>query len=244
MRNLLIILFLQVGYLAFGQGYQNVENSKVVQEFDRLSKKYQSTNFQMNYVKKIYRDSMDYEAMVETKGFISKGQNFQYRMEEKGTIVIQNENLKMTVDSASQLVTIGRPDTLFKTIDINAFMDKKAFDNYSFKRMESKGTIRYLIVSKNRLEGITELWISTKDFSLQKLILSLPRANYFNEALEDESMESPLVVITYEPLKMLDKTAVSKQFSQDEWLQIENNKYSLQPSKGTFKLHDLRYNPQ
>ena len=244
MRNLLIILFLHVGYLAFGQGYQNVENSKVVQEFDRLSKKYQSTNFQMNYVKKIYRDSMDYEAMVETKGFISKGQNFQYRMEEKGTIVIQNENLKMTVDSASQLVTIGRPDTLFKTIDINAFMDKKAFDNYSFKRMESKGTIRYLIVSKNRLEGITELWISTKDFSLQKLILSLPRANYFNEALEDESMESPLVVITYEPLKMLDKTAVSKQFSQDEWLQIENNKYSLQPSKGTFKLHDLRYNPQ
>jgi hypothetical protein len=244
MRNIIVIVSISLGFSGLSQGYQSVENKTVVKEFDLLSKNYQGTNFQMNYIKKIYRDSLDVDAMTETKGFISKGQNFQYRMEEKGTIVIQNEQLKMTVDSASQLVTIGRPDTLFKTIDINAFMDKKAFENYSFKRMESKGVIRYLIVSKNRLEGITELWISSKDFSLQKLVLSLPKANYFNESLEDETLESPLVVIAYQPLKTLDKLTIAKQFSQDEWLTKENSKYSLQPSKGTFKLHDLRYNPQ
>jgi len=244
MRNILALIFITVGFSGICQSYQEVDSRTVVKEFDQLSKKYQASNFQMNYNKKIYRDSLDLEAMVETNGFISKGQNFQYRMEEKGTIVIQNEELKITVDSASQLVTIGRPDTLFKTIDINAFMDKKAFDTYTFKRMEYKGVIRYLIISNNRLEGITELWINTKDFSLQKLVLSLPKANYFNESLEDETLESPLVVIAYQPLKTLDKTTATKQFSQDDWLTKENSKYSLQPSKGMFKLHDLRYNPQ
>lgn len=244
MRKLIALVFITFGLSGFCQVYQEVDNKTVIKEFDQLSKKYRASNFQMNYNKKIYRDSLDVEAMVETNGFISKGQNFQFRMEEKGTIVIQNEELKMTVDSASQLVTIGRPDTLFKTIDINAFMDKKAFDTYTFKRMEYKGMIRYLIVSKNRLEGITELWINAKDFSLQKLVMSLPKANYFNESLEDESMEKPLVVLVYQPLKTLDKATVSKHFSQEDWLTKENSKYSLKPSKGMFKLHDLRYNPQ
>lgn len=244
MRIILTFISILVGLSSFSQVYQAVDNKTVIKEFDQLSKKYQASNFQMNYNKKIYRDSLDIDAMVETNGFISKGQNFQYRMEEKGTIVIQNEHLKMTVDSASHLVTIGKPDTLFKTIDFNAFMDKKAFETYSFKRMEYKGMIRYLIVSKNRLEGITELWINAKDFSLQKLVLSMPKANYFNESLEDETLESPLVVIAYQPLKTLDKTAVTKQFSQEDWLTKENSKYSLNPSKGMFKLHDLRYNPQ
>jgi hypothetical protein len=243
MRNILAFIALVLSLIGFSQEYKEVENSTVIMEFDKLSKKYQAANFQMTYNKKIYRDSIDIDPMVETKGFITKGQNFQYRMEEKGTIVIQNEHLKMTVDSASQLVTIGRPDSLFKTIDIRAFMDKKAFDTYTFKRIEYKGVIHYLIVSKNRLEGITELWINAKDFSLQKLVLSLPKANYFNESLEDETLESPLVVIIYQPLKSLDMNALSKQFSQDDWLVNENTKYSLQLSKGMFKLHDLRYNP-
>jgi hypothetical protein len=244
MKTLLALGFIIIGLSGICQSYQEVDSKTVIKEFDLLSKKYQASNFQMNYNKKIYRDSLDVDAMVETNGFISKGQNFHYRIEEKGTIVIQNERLKMTVDSASQLVTIGKPDSLFKTIEVNAFMDKKAFDMYTFKRMEYKGVIRYLIVSKNRLEGITELWISTQDFSLQKLVLSLPRANYFNETLEDETLERPLVVIAYQPLKSLDKTAIVKQFSQAEWLIKENDTYSLQPSKGMFKLHDLRYNPQ
>ena len=243
MRNILAFIALVLSLIGFSQEYKEVENSTVIMEFDKLSKKYQAANFQMTYNKKIYRDSIDIDPMVETKGFITKGQNFQYRMEEKGTIVIQNEHLKMTVDSASQLVTIGRPDSLFKTIDIRAFMDKKAFDTYTFKRIEYKGVIHYLIVSKNRLEGITELWINAKDFSLQKLVLSLPKANYFNESLEDETLESPLVVIIYQPFKSLDMNALSKQFSQDDWLVNENTKYSLQLSKGMFKLHDLRYNP-
>jgi hypothetical protein len=244
MRHITLIFALSLNIIGFSQEYELVNNQTVKLEFEKISKKYQSVNFQIDFVKSIYRDSLDNEVMVQTKGKIARGKGYEYRMEENGLIVIQNNHIKVTIDSATQTVSIVKPDTLFKAIDMGNFLTEESFENYSFRRMENKGVIRYLIIPKNRLEGITELWIKVNDFSLQKLILSLPKANYFNESLEDETLESPLVVINYQPLKVLDKISVLELFQQDEWLLEENNKYSLHPSKGMFEIHDLRYNPQ
>lgn len=244
MRIIIAFTVLFLSYTVSGQGYQLVNEQTVKQEFEKIANKYQSTNFQLSFEKKIYRDSLDMNIMVQTKGKISRGVGYEYRMEESGMIVIQNNELKITIDSATQTVSIVKPDTLFKTVDIASFLNEKAFENYSFRRMENKGQLKYLIIPKNKIEGITELWINKEDYTLQRLNLSLPKANYFNESLEDETLESPLVVINYKPIVAMSKNAINQTFSMDEWLIKENDTYRLTSTKKMFELHDLRYKPQ
>lgn len=243
MRIIQLLILLLLVRTSFGQNFNEVSNEIAIADLKKLAKNYSISNYQLNYTKSVFQNTSDATPLLKTSGTMYRGKQNEYRMEEKGTLIIQNNKHKIVVDSTLNLVTIDKSDTLFSGLNIEQYAQNSSLELYSFKKKEDKIYLIYLIESSNKSEGITELWIKKKDFTLERITLKLPAANYFNDALDDETMETPLVIINYQQPILL--TNSNNMFLLTDWVVSEGNSsednFKISPNKTGFKLHDLRY---
>ena len=221
------------------QGYETVNPEKVFTEFSEVAKVYGKADYSLSYQRTIYKNIGDTEAMLIEKGTIYRGKENEYRVESPGGLTIQNNELKIVVDSAFSLISIFKTDTLFQTIDVRQFMDKSITDKYTFQRLQNKDVIRYLMTPKSSLEGATELWINAKDYTLIRLEMLMPKSNYFSDRMDDQSMESPKLIITYNKPQPL-KANKASFFDFGQIVENKNNQWTLMPNVKGFTLHDSR----
>ena len=69
----------------------------------------------------------------------------------------------------------------------------------------------------------------------------MPKGNYFQESMDDESIEQPLLVITYNNPKKLNTN--DNLFYTTTWLNSETKPFSLTQFAASYQLVDLRYEP-
>lgn len=243
MRITLAFIAILYFQFSFGQQFIIVSKEEALSDLSRLSKVYSSVNYQLNYDKQIFENKTDVSPILTTSGSIYKGEKHEYRMAEKGTLLIQNNSHKIVVDTALSVVTIDKVDTSFSSISIDQLVNSGQVDQFVFKRKEDKSYLMYQFESSDKSQGITELWIDKKDFTLYRLSLSFPPANYFNEDLEDETLETPILIIFYmKPIALKEKKSL---FSTSEWvvkdLNSTNDDFLINPLQIGFNLHDLRY---
>jgi len=243
MRLIQLIFLVFVFQSAFGQNYIDVSRDIAIADLKKLSKNYAVSNYRLDYVKSIYQNSTDATPLIKTSGTMFRGEKNEYRMEEKGTLMIQNNEHKIVIDSALNLVTIDKADTLFSGLNIEQYASSTSLNAYTFKKKDDKIYLIYSIESTDKSQGITELWIRKKDFFLECIKLKLPTGNYFNDAMDDQTVETPLVVIYYQ--KPIHLTNSHGLFLLTDWVVSEGNtntdNFKINPLKIGFSLHDLRY---
>ena len=239
MKQILTVLLVLSSYGLIAQTYETTSTEKVFEEFSKLSNVYKKNGYSLSYQRVIYKNAADGDPMLTDKGAIYRGKSNEYRVETPGNLVIQNDQIKMVVDSTQNVVSLFKTDTLFQAIDVKKFMDKTIADQYSFKRMQTGNTIRYLLIPKNKLEGTTEIWINSTDFTIAKIEMILPESNYFSETMDDGTLETPKLIITYNKPVTIDMNK-TRMFECSSFIENKNNQWTLSPTVKGFTLHDSR----
>lgn len=239
MKGVLTFLTVLMAYAVQAQSLENADASEVYAEFSKVSAIYAKQGYSLSYQRVIYRNAADADPMLTDKGSIFRGKNTEYRSQSTGNLTIQNNEMKIVVDSVQKLVSLFKTDTLFQTIDLKKFMDQTVSERYSFKRELSGNSIHYILIPKSNLEGITEIWINKNDFEITRIEMLLPKANYFSESMDDATLETPRLIFTYDRPKAID-LAKTKLFDCSAIIEKKNNEWFLVPSVTGYTLHDSR----
>lgn len=243
MRLMALFYSIVLSQFIVGQNFSECTNEVAIVDLKKLSTIYAGTNYQLSYEKEVFQDINDDTPILTTSGSVFRGEKNEYRMDEKGTLLIQNNEHKIVVDSALNLITIDKMDTSFSNISIDQFILNTDLDAYVFKRKENQTHIIYQFEASDKSQNITEIWIDKKDFTLYRMYVTLYAANYFNDNLEDETIETPLIVVHYKKPISLKKG--HNLFSTNEWVvkepQTTTDNFLINPARLGFNLHDLRY---
>jgi|GEM_PF-4609894 len=239
MKNRLTYFFLLICCPLMAQQKGAVPYETALKELQAVALNYAGYDFRMDFVKKTYMDISNSEPMSVEQGSISRGKGFEYRLEQNGSILVQNNSGKLIIDSAEMVVLLNPVDSIFNAVDMNAYFTKDVKDKYSFERKEEGAVVSYIITTANAAEGTTTFTFGKSDFLLRSMKIVLPRSNYFNESLDDTTEESPLITITYSGFRSL-KTTGADLFVFDQWITKVNNVYVLKQPMENFTLYDLR----
>lgn len=219
------------------QTYRAVGMDVVQKEFANLSKAYNAENMELRYTKTMYPNIGDQLSATTSKGVIYRGVGNQYRVEEPGTFLVQNQDLKMQVDSANQMVVISKNDSIFTSVQLEEMLEKIKEGAYSVLRKEENKLVYYQITPQNKAEGITVICFNPSDGFIRSVQITLPTTNYYMDDLEDQTLETPSILMSYErPQKIQDKNL----FNLNQWLVLNQGKVELQPAFAAFKIHDSR----
>jgi hypothetical protein len=240
MRKLMqLLLFFPI--VSWAQLEEVPSSETVLKDFSELSKVYSKGDYSLSFQRVIYRNLEDKQPMMTENGKIYRGVKSEYRVEIPGSLTIQNHAMKVVVDSTLKVISVLKTDTLFEAVDLKKFMDQHVSDQYSFKRSSKSGVLHYSITPKRAGESITDVWINESGHTLQRIELIMPKANYFSEQLDDESEETPKLVITYGKPVMLGSNKAAF-FELGGILTDSSENLSLNPKVIGFTLHDTRIN--
>ncbi|MNY02319.1 hypothetical protein D3C86_1348890 [compost metagenome] len=144
------------------------------------------------------------------------------------------------VDSLDKIVYISNIDSSMRQV---AQMQQIPLDALKDYKLEKISFPTYYILKaepKNATIGTLEFYVHTKSTELYKFTIFYPPGNYFSEAMDDESIESPYLSIIFEPMKKLKET--SHLISLDDILEkTTSDEYVLSSKMEGFQLKDSRY---
>jgi hypothetical protein len=112
---------------------------------------------------------------------------------------------------------------------------------YTFQRKENKQTVSYRIIPNNGIGSTSEVSFDKQNFLLTTITMIFPLGNYFQDQLEDETEEQPIVIVSYNKPEKLNKQ--SNRFNFSNWLTLEKDTPKLLENQAKFELHDQRYKP-
>lgn len=204
---------------------------------NKYSLPFYSKNFQLNFTQRIYLNPDDKIPYSESKGEFIRGEKMEYRTNSQGILTIQNEHVKMVIDSSSKLVLLFKPDSLFQPI-----LNENGTSSLSTYSEKVNGSTKaYKINYSNEISNYESLeyQVNTKTGLITKLEIQLVEANFNSESLDDETLEHPLLVIDYEP--MLKLKYEPSRFSIAAYITLQDQKYTLTSKLAGYSLDDLRY---
>ena len=221
--------------VGFGQKLDNI-NAKTV--LNRISHNYLTENYSLRYTKTIFRSIEDVEPMEVSTGIFYVGNMAEYRIEEPGTLIIQNKELNLTIDSASNMVYLSEPDEDYLPMEMRTFMTDSLMDFYSFSLLKKKNFHQLTIENKNELSHSIILQVDPVSYEVRKFIYHMPVGNYFSESIDDETVESPVLEIAYNKIKK-EKFNVTF-FSHEKWIVKDKMPVELRKEITQFEINDLR----
>lgn len=234
----LIIASLKVCNLALSQ---EISASEMKADVMKMAAHFEKENIELRYNKTIYQDKNDAKPMNQTSGVYYAGTSPFYRLEENNTLTIQNSTYSMTIDTAEQKIFIDRTRADFSPVDLKVYQNDSILNAQKFTKTTKGNYIVYTIQSKEGDNGIIEMYVNQKDFFLYKINFYMPKGNYFQESMDDETLEQPLLVIVYNNPK---KTNFNDNlFYTSKWLNAETKPFSLTQLAISYQLIDLRYEP-
>lgn len=220
---------------------QEISASEMKTDVLKMAAHFDKENIELRYSKTIYQDKNDSKPMNQTSGVYYAGNSPYYRLEEKNTLTIQNSTYSMTIDSTEQKIFIDRTRADFSPVDLNVYQNDSILNAQKFTKTIKGNYIIYTIQSKEGDNGTIEMYVNQKDFFLYKINFYMPKGNYFQESMDDESIEQPLLVITYNNPKKL--SVNDNLFFTSTWLNSETKPFSLTQFANSYQLIDLRYEP-
>lgn len=237
----LILAFCMHTMVLLSQEFKEVTKELAFDELSKVSKNYNGDLYSLSYAKRMFKNAADASPFQESTGTIYKGVGYEYRVEEPGSLVIQNQDYKLVVDSTIHLVTFNVKDSLFKAVNLDQMMRSDMVSLYTFQRKENKQTVSYRIIPNNGIGSTSEVSFDKQNFLLTTITMIFPLGNYFQDQLEDETEEQPIVIVSYNKPEKLNKQ--SNRFNFSNWLTLEKDTPKLLENQAKFELHDQRYKP-
>lgn len=227
-------------FLALEGRAQSIGAEEFRKVFNAVSKGYSTESYQLGFEHEIFLKPGDTQPFYTSRGRFLRGKGRQYRTESPGQLTIQDEKIKMVIDSANRLVLLFKPDTLYSPM-LLSHMDQSPVWRKASYRSDRQGELeRYTVFFNERYEYESiEYLVNPKTNRLQELVMHLQPGDYYNDQKEEESQsESPRIVIRYgTPSGKL----TGKEFQTQPFLSEKDGKYVLTDYMKGFVLDDLRY---
>lgn len=196
----------------------------------------------IRFKKDVFQDAATNKLIQSSSGILYKGTGLNYKMIDNGLLVIQSDKINLVVDSAANIVQINSVDSSLKISNFLADFPTGLLDNYEFEKIVNPTFFVLKATAVKTNEGTMEFYFHAKTKMFYKFILTFPPANYFSEELDDETVETPSVVMIYEPLQSLKSRDVS--FDYSPYIKLnENGKFVLTEKMAGYELIDTRYQP-
>lgn len=234
-KTIPILLAILIHSICLGQ---KIDNEAAKSILNRISNNYIIDNYSLKYTKSIFGSIEDKAPMEISVGTFYVGNKNEYKLAENGTLIVQNNELNMTIDSASNMIYLSEIDKDYIPLNLTKFMSDSLMNTYQFSLIK-KGKIHELII-ENKLELSYSILIQFDAISylVTQFIYHLPTGNYFSETLDDETQESPVMLIVYDKLKK--EKFNSEFFSQEKWILKDKNPIELQEGMTQFEIYDFR----
>jgi hypothetical protein len=196
----------------------------------------------IKFKKDVFQDAMTNKLIESGSGILYKGKGLNYKMINNGLLIVQSDQISLVVDSATNIVQINSVDSSLKISNFLANFPTALLDNYEFEKIENPSFFVLKVTNLKTDEGTMEFYFHTKTKMLYKFVMTFPPANYFSEELDDETIETPSVVMVYEPIQTLKQGEVS--FDHSPYVTLnENGKFVLTEKMAGYELIDTRYLP-
>ncbi|TSJ46563.1 hypothetical protein [Fluviicola chungangensis] len=242
------ILLLLIPFLALFEGTSAAQTS-IVLSSSEFSKEIEPMRTMMNkemtvvrFKRDVFQDLASNKILESGSGTLYKGKGLNYKMINGGMTIVQTEKMSLVIDSANNVVQINSVDSSLKISNFLAELPANILDNYEFEKISYPAFFVLKATAVKTNDGIMEFYFHTKTKMLYKFVLTFPPANYFSEELEDESVETPSVVMVYEPMQALKTGDVS--FDLSPYVKMnENGKFVLTEKMAGYELIDTRYQP-
>lgn len=246
MRNILYAFWIFISLVTIGSVSAQTSVKLTSSEFSKVIAPSRSLmnreNISIRFKKEIFEDVNSKVLVESSTGIICRGKDITYKMVNDGLVVVQTDELKVIVDSVNMLIQLGEVESELKSVDFLGDLPLTMLDNYELEKTTYQNHYVLKASPKNADDAIMEMFINNKDKSLYKLVVTMQPANYFSESLSDETLESPCIIIVYEPIQTI-KNAESMITYQPYILKNQSGKYELTPAFSAYQLHDSRYRP-
>ncbi len=210
--------------------------------FQDMSNAYLQTptfSMQINQTSYIGHTSVVPHDEAEGKFFKS---NKSYVSNLLGIKTVQNEKIKIVIDSTNKLIAISNSDRSYKAIPSIEDIDQSLFFVIDVKKMSSNGLIFYSLRFKENFTYSKMDFTLTNDFFLKEIVMYFSDDLPVNPDDEEHSAKSKLKYrVTYSGIK---KNLIlnPKIFLESEYLYFNTKQktYSLNENYKKYKFQDLR----
>lgn len=240
MKYSLSIICSFLSFLSISQEVKSLDAKSFNSEMALLGKKMNAELVSCKFKKEVFKDINSSVAIESNTGEIIRGKGLEYKMVNPGMISFQTNNLNVVVDSLDKIVYISNVDSSMRQIAQMQQIPPDALKDYKLEKVIFPNYYILKAAPKNATIGTMEFYVHSKTTELYKLNIFYPPGNYFSEALEDETIESPYLTIIFEPMKKLKET--SNLISLENILEkTASGDYALSPKMEGFQLKDSRY---
>ena len=240
MKYSLSIICAFLSFLSISQEIKSLDAKSFNSEMALLGKKMNAELVSCKFKKEVFKDINSSITIESNTGEIIRGKGLEYKMVNPGMISFQTNNLNVVVDSLDKIVYISNVDSSMRQIAQMQQIPPDALKDYKLEKVIFPNYYILKAAPKNASIGTMEFYVHSKTTELYKLNIFYPPGNYFSEALEDETIESPYLTIIFEPMKKLKET--SGLISLDNILEkTTSGDYALSPKMEGFQLKDTRY---
>lgn len=240
MKYSLSIICSFLSFLSISQEVKSLDAKSFNSEMALLGKKMNAELVSCKFKKEVFKDINSSVAIESNTGEIIRGKGLEYKMVNPGMISFQTNNLNVVVDSLDKVVYISNVDSSMRQVAQMQQIPLDALKDYKLEKVIFPNYYILKAAPKNATIGTMEFYVHSKTTELYKLNIFYPPGNYFSEALEDETIESPYLTIIFEPMKKLKET--SGLISLENILEKNaSGDYALSPKMEGFQLKDTRY---
>ncbi|MBI3518042.1 MAG: hypothetical protein HY062_01625 [Bacteroidetes bacterium] len=168
--------------------------------------------------------------------------NKSYVSQLLGLQTVQNEKLKIVIDSANKVIAINNSDRSFKAIPSIEDLDQSLFFVIDIKKMVSNGLAFYSFRFKENFTYTKIEFVLTSDFFMKEMVMYFSDDLPINPDDEEHSAKAKLKYkVSYSGIR---KNIVIKpeMFSENQYLiyHPSQKKYSVNEKYKRYKLQDLR----
>lgn len=206
---------------------------------NKTRKCYTKDNISLKYSRKLIVPESSTIPVESIEGVILIGEKGKYRLEENGTLIIQNGSFKMTVDSLEKTVLVDYFDKDFRPVQISQIEQDSVLKNFSISKKITSDKVEYNLFLKTDKAVSIKLTLDKKTSEIISMVYNLPAGNYVSETLDDESVERPILILNYHPIQNLKET--KGMFSTQAWIPLEKLPLKLNNKLAEFVLYDTRY---
>lgn len=231
--KLIVIAWLFFFHAAFGQ--DNV--SEWMKELEQASKVLKKENQLISYDKLIFKNGTDQSPSSSENGVVMNGVNGAYKLKESGNTIVQQQGVKIQVDSTNATIVVYKADPLNPTFSMDGFLEEYKNGNVLVTKQTTALGFRYELQFNGHqsIDKVTFL-VNKKGTLVQNEIWYKPD-NYYQDNLEDETVETPVLRIQINTVKPTVFSAATFAFST----YFENiDLLALTPAFANYEVMDLR----
>lgn len=227
---------------AGAQQLTEISSQDFLKEMKPVIEKMNQSNCKLKFKREVYKDLRTNELLSTGTGVIYYGSGNTFRMENEGITIIQTGDIYVIIDSLENLVQLTDPDKNFSPATAVVNFNLEALSKFKLSYYKTAAYTTYKVIPENLADGTIEYQVDNKSGLIYRFKISYPPANYFSETIDDETVEEPYAVITYEPMEKIKNG--SKFFDLTPYLVAgTDGKYVLSDKLINYELYDARYHP-